>query len=300
GPAQPLGLRSQPERPDRGYSSTFPGFPCVRMRGPATTAVTGGGSRGGGGRNSSSSSSSSRRRFLQRPPLAFALVLAVGVVLTLVGVGVSVRWSGRGGAGNSPVPLSSTKSKISSGRSSGSGKGVDGGGSTRTNAGAVGTDRTARSDDGVGDDSAGDSGGIKPPGARWAGSGERAYAVIFPDVQDPLVLERAEGLWNSLEALKNGGDDVVAIVPRYFGQQLIAPLVEIGYRVLPRKSPAPIWRASGRFVQQSMAAIGTGWGSSGGGDGGGRGHGWNLLALEALALTEYQEVVVLDQKASFA
>lgn len=49
-----------------------------------------------------------------------------------------------------------------------------------------------------------------------------------------------------------------------------------------------------------MAAIGTGWGSSGGGDGGGRGHGWNLLALEALALTEYQEVVVLDQKASFA
>lgn len=114
---------------------------------------------------------------MQRPPLAFALVLAVGVVLTLVGVGVSVRWSGRGGAGNSPVPLSSTKSKISSGRSSGSGKGVDGGGSTRTNAGAVGTDRTARSDDGVGDDSAGDSGGIKPPGARWAGSGERAYAV---------------------------------------------------------------------------------------------------------------------------
>lgn len=49
-----------------------------------------------------------------------------------------------------------------------------------------------------------------------------------------------------------------------------------------------------------MAAIGTGWGSSHGSDGsgGGRGHGWNLLALEALALTEYEEVVVLDQKAS--
>lgn len=50
-------------------------------------------------------------------------------------------------------------------------------------------------------------------------------------------------------------------------------------------------------MQQSIAAIGTGWGSSGGG-GGGHGHGWNLLALEALSLTEYEEVVVLDQKAS--
>lgn len=46
-----------------------------------------------------------------------------------------------------------------------------------------------------------------------------------------------------------------------------------------------------------MAVIGPGWGSSGGGGGGG-GRGWNLLALEALALTEYEEVVVLDQKAS--
>lgn len=53
---------------------------------------------------------------------------------------------------------------------------------------------------------------------------------MFPDVQDPLALERAVGLWNSLERLKNDGEDIVAIVPRHFGQQLIAPLVEIGYR----------------------------------------------------------------------
>ena len=63
-------------------------------------------------------------------------------------------------------------------------------------------------------------------------------------------------------------------------------------RVLPRETPAPPWRATGRFVQQTITAIGPGWPSGGGG-----GHGWSLLALEALALTEYEEVVVLDQKA---
>lgn len=47
-------------------------------------------------------------------------------------------------------------------------------------------------------------------------------------------------------------------------------------------------------MQRAITAIGAGWGS---GDGGGSGHGWSLLALEALALTEYEEVVVLDQKA---
>lgn len=47
-------------------------------------------------------------------------------------------------------------------------------------------------------------------------------------------------------------------------------------------------------MQQTLTAIGSGWGSSGVG---GHGHGWSLLALEALALTEYEEVVVLDQKA---
>lgn len=54
--------------------------------------------------------------------------------------------------------------------------------------------------------------------------------VVFPDVQDPLVLERALGLWGSLEALKGDGEDVVAIVPRFFGRQLLAPLVDMGYR----------------------------------------------------------------------
>lgn len=51
-------------------------------------------------------------------------------------------------------------------------------------------------------------------------------------------------------------------------------------------------------MQQAMAATGAGWGSEGADDGGsgGGGHGWNLLALEALSLTEYEEVVVLDQK----
>lgn len=48
-----------------------------------------------------------------------------------------------------------------------------------------------------------------------------------------------------------------------------------------------------------MAATGAGWGSKGaddGNSGGSGGYGWNLLALEALSLTEYEEVVVLDQK----
>ena len=44
------------------------------------------------------------------------------------------------------------------------------------------------------------------------------------------MLERALGLWGSLEALKGDGEDVVAIVPRFFGQQLLAPLVDMGYR----------------------------------------------------------------------
>lgn len=48
-------------------------------------------------------------------------------------------------------------------------------------------------------------------------------------------------------------------------------------------------------MQQTITAIGMGWGSDD--SSGGHGHGWSLLALEALALTEYKEVVVLDQKA---
>jgi len=63
-------------------------------------------------------------------------------------------------------------------------------------------------------------------------------------------------------------------------------------RVLPRVTPAPPWRATGRFVQQTITAVGAGWGSSADG----RGHGWSLLALEALRLKEYEEVVLLDQK----
>lgn len=54
--------------------------------------------------------------------------------------------------------------------------------------------------------------------------------VVFPDVHDPLLLERALGLWNSLEALKGDKEDVVAIVPRFFGQPLFGPLVDMGYR----------------------------------------------------------------------
>lgn len=54
--------------------------------------------------------------------------------------------------------------------------------------------------------------------------------MVFPDVHDPLLLERALGLWNSLEALKGDKEDVVAIVPRFFGQPLFGPLVDMGYR----------------------------------------------------------------------
>ncbi|CAN0051989.1 unnamed protein product, partial [Ectocarpus sp. 8 AP-2014] len=123
--------------------------------------------------------------------------------------------------------------------------------------------------------------------------------VAFPDVRDPLVLERARALRNSLGVLKSDDEEIVAIVPRYSGKQLVSPLTDAGYRVLPRDTPAPPWRTSGRFVQQAMAATRAGWGSAGaddGGSGSGGGHGWNLLALEALSLTEYEEVVVLDQK----
>lgn len=62
-----------------------------------------------------------------------------------------------------------------------------------------------------------------------------------------------------------------------------------GPRVLPLDSPAPAWRASGRFVQQTLASLG----KSGGGGGG---DGWSLLALEALSLVDYEEVIILDQK----
>lgn len=54
--------------------------------------------------------------------------------------------------------------------------------------------------------------------------------VVFPDEQDRLLLERAVALWNSLDALRGVGDDVVAIVQRYTGQHLSAPLEDIGYR----------------------------------------------------------------------
>lgn len=54
--------------------------------------------------------------------------------------------------------------------------------------------------------------------------------MVFPDVTDPLVLERALGLWGSLETLKDDGEDVVAIVPRFLGQRLLAPLENMGYR----------------------------------------------------------------------
>lgn len=61
------------------------------------------------------------------------------------------------------------------------------------------------------------------------------------------------------------------------------------FRVISRDILAPAWRASGRFVQQALAAIG-----ATGGGGGSRG--WSLLGLEALSLVQYDEVIVLDQK----
>lgn len=54
--------------------------------------------------------------------------------------------------------------------------------------------------------------------------------VIFADVHDVLLLERAWALWNSLEASKAPDDQVLAIVPRYTGLALEAPLRAIGYR----------------------------------------------------------------------
>jgi len=51
--------------------------------------------------------------------------------------------------------------------------------------------------------------------------------VVFSDVGDPLVLERARALFSSLEECEG---DVVALLPRYTGQQLDAPLRDIGYR----------------------------------------------------------------------
>ncbi|CAM9780289.1 unnamed protein product, partial [Scytosiphon promiscuus] len=150
-------------------------------------------------------------------------------------------------------------------------------------------------------DGGGGGGGSEEP--VWSGGGKRAYAVVFPDVQDRLLLERALALWNSLEALGGAGEDVVAIVPRHTGQHLRAPLEGIGFRVLSRDGPAPAWRASGPWVQQALGAIGAGFNGGEGGNKGGavrdhtrRQHGWSLLALEALSLTEYDEVVVLDQK----
>lgn len=69
-------------------------------------------------------------------------------------------------------------------------------------------------------------------------------------------------------------------------------------RVLPRDGPVPPWRTSGRWVQQTLTAIDPGFEAGDGSRHGGAavGLGWNLLGLEALALTEYDEVVVLDQK----
>ncbi|CAN0153409.1 unnamed protein product [Scytosiphon promiscuus] len=234
------------------------------------TPAGGGGGNGGGGR---------RRRTAARLAFASVLVLVLVVVaaLALLEVGVGLRWSGNAGAGGL---LSSHKES--------------------SDKDAVDTDdvddpRAVRD----ADDDAVDGGkwGVRP-----AREFRRAYAVVFPDVHDPLVLERAFQLRNSLEAMKGDAEEVVAIVPRFSGRQLVASLKGAGYRVLQRETPAPPWRASGRFTQQAITAIGTGWesGDAGGiledGGGGGGGHGWGLLALEALSLTEYEEVVVLDQK----
>ncbi|CBN76839.1 conserved unknown protein [Ectocarpus siliculosus] len=216
-----------------------------------------------------------RRRVAVRLAFLSAVVLTVVVALAVVEVGVSLRWSGS---------------------SSGAGAGA-GGGSL-----AFLADNDVGGGDGGEDAATTAVGGAESEDASPGGGGvgaKRAYAVAFPDVRDPLVLERARALRNSLGALKNDDEEIVAIVPRYSGKQLVSPLTDAGYRVLPRDTPAPPWRTSGRFVQQAMAATGAGWGSEGandGGSGGGGGHGWNLLALEALSLTEYEEIVVLDQK----
>ncbi|CAM9794616.1 unnamed protein product [Pylaiella littoralis] len=142
----------------------------------------------------------------------------------------------------------------------------------------------------------GGDGATRVSAPRWTGGGKRAYAVAFPDVGDPLALEQARALWNTLGAFKERGEDVVAMVPRYTGQHLEAPLEAIGYRVIARDSPAPLWRTSGRWVAQALTMISAGFAAGGAGGGGRGGHGWHLLALEALALVEYEEVVVLDQK----
>lgn len=54
--------------------------------------------------------------------------------------------------------------------------------------------------------------------------------VVFPDVHDPLVLERAFQLRDSLEAMMGDKEDIVAIVPRFIGRPLVAPLQDAGYR----------------------------------------------------------------------
>ncbi|CAB1097062.1 unnamed protein product [Ectocarpus sp. CCAP 1310/34] len=210
-----------------------------------------------------------RRRVAVRLAFLSAVVLSVVVALVVVEVGVSLRWS-----------------------SSSSGAGA-----------AFLADKAAGGGDGGEDAATTAVGGAESEDASPGGEGvgaKRAYAVAFPDVRDPLVLERARALRNSLGALKSDDEEIVAIVRRYSGKQLVSPLTDAGYRVLLRDTPAPPWRTSGRFVQQAMAATGAGWGSEGADDGvsggGGSGHGWNLLALEALSLTEYEEVVVLDQK----
>lgn len=57
-----------------------------------------------------------------------------------------------------------------------------------------------------------------------------AWQVVFTDVQDVLVLERAWAVWNSLKTFNSLAYDVLAIVPRSLGLQLEAPLRDIGYR----------------------------------------------------------------------
>lgn len=57
-----------------------------------------------------------------------------------------------------------------------------------------------------------------------------SYQVVFANVNDALVLERARSLWNSLEAFKDPGQAVFAITPRFIGVRLEEPLRKIGYK----------------------------------------------------------------------
>lgn len=174
------------------------------MRGPATATVINGGGAGG------SNSSGSRRRRV------FALVLAVGVVFTVVRVGVSVRWSSKAAfAGGYSVSVSREESN--GGGGGGGTNGTNGDGSKSNNAG--GADRADRSDDGIGDDSVGDTGGVRPPDARWVGRGKRAYAVsakksglgfdtypgIVVHIKPSLRCSRALVLWYTHTAVGSYG-----------------------------------------------------------------------------------------------